>query len=87
VGATSLRKPFYLYRSFGGKPVTRYYSLIHTSHVTVKVGPEKTYFWAETRTHEPLTLVATGVKKADLFVRKKSGDTAKRLREYVFTRA
>jgi hypothetical protein len=65
VGRTSQYQGYYVYFYLETqKKIVRYHQLIHTPYVSVRVGPEKIYYWAETRTHEPLNLTYTGNKKA-----------------------
>lgn len=74
VGTEFPTRGYYLYFYEEGKRIVRYHQLIHTPFVSVRVGPEKTYFWAETRMHEPLRLTYSGTKKAGPLVRKKRNE-------------
>jgi hypothetical protein len=87
VATESARQPYYICRCIEGGRSARYHFLIHTPYVLVQVGPEKTYFWAETRTRESLPLTATGVKKPSILVRQKYKGTAKALNTYHHTKA
>ena len=78
--------PYYLYRCIEGERVTRYHFLIHTPYVLVQVGPEKLYFWAETRTHQQLLLEPVDIKMADILAFPKSVDIYKKLKQYRFTK-
>lgn len=79
-------QPYYIYRSTDGTTVKRYHFLVRTPHALVQVGPEKTYFWAETRTHQPLAMTYTGIKKAGILVRRKLSNTKKDLGRYIYTK-
>ncbi len=79
-------QPYYIYRSTDGQKVQRYHFLVRTPHALVQVGPERTYFWAETRTHQPLMMTYTGIKKAGVLVRKKVSNTRKELNRYLYTK-
>ncbi len=68
VGTTMPHQAYYLYVYNEGSRVIRYHQLIHTPYVSVRVGPKRCAFWAETRTHEPLGLTYTGNKEAGLLV-------------------
>ncbi|MEN9920134.1 MAG: hypothetical protein RL538_27 [Candidatus Parcubacteria bacterium] len=74
VGMASPRRGYYLYFYVEGRRIVRYHQLIHTEFVSVRVGPQKTYFWAETRTHEPLQLTYSGTKKGGPLVTKKRNE-------------
>jgi len=82
-----VHEPYYLYRYMEGKPIVRYHDLIHTPFALAQVGPEKTYFWAETRTHKPLTLVTTGIKKPDVLAWSRPNALENNLAGYTYTRA
>jgi hypothetical protein len=85
VGAEAIRQPYYLYRS-EGKHISRFYLLVHTPQVMVPVGKEKVYYWAETRTHQPLFLTLTGIKKAGFFIFKRTKGLEKNLQKLNYTK-
>ena len=82
---SSVDSPYYLYRRVDNGRVTRYHFLIRTPYVLAQVGPEKVYFWAETRTHQALSLTKTDIKKADFFTLPKIPNVYKKLKQYRFT--